>query len=228
MLITSNLISVRLMAVAQKLTIPLLGIFCLIAVNPAMAKNFGVRVVNDKGQPVSGASVCVGLPGNYKQFGAVFTDADGRAMVDVPHVPITVTVSKTRFSGTRISEPARNFNFMRQVTLSEGVPGPRCRAGSTLASSESSVRVNNVDVFEGVFAKQISPKVTGQPTHYRLSATKDVSNSAWQVFENTIALGDTLSGRDVVYLQLRRYQGNRQGWLEARSKVVPVFLTTYQ
>lgn len=106
----------------------------------AEASQFGVRVVDDAGEPVSGASVCVGLPGNYKQFGALFTNANGMAMTDVPNVPLVVTISKTRFSGIRMREPARGFSLIREVRLSDGTPGPRCKAGSTIAEGGHSGR----------------------------------------------------------------------------------------
>ena len=69
----------------------------LSSLGSAHAAKFGVRVVDDLGKPVAGASVCIGLEGNYKQFGAMFTGADGNAIVEVPNVPLVVTVSKTRF-----------------------------------------------------------------------------------------------------------------------------------
>lgn len=220
-------LNARILAAMLKITAMSAAVFCLMGMNTATASSFGVRVVDAFGQPVQGASVCIGLPGNYKQFGALFTDADGRAVVDVPNVPITVTVSKTRFSGMRMSEPARRFNFIKQVTLSEGVPGPRCRAGSVLAE-ESSIKVESLQVVEGVYSTLIQASASGSPNYYRVSATPEFFDADWQAFEETIALADNFTNRDVVYLQLRRYEGNSKGWIEARSKVVPVYLPVTQ
>ena len=147
--------------------------------------------------------------------------------MDVPNVPIVVTVSKTRFSGIRMSEPARSFNLIKQVTLPEGVPGPRCRAGSTLAS-ESSIIIEKVDVLEGINATNLRPVVTGEPSHYRVSRTPDVTNSRWQSFNSDIALSEGLSGEQEVYLQMRRFEGNSNSWIEARSVIVTVNLPVYQ
>lgn len=193
---------------------------------PAHASQFGVRVVDDAGQPVPGASVCVGLPGNFKQFGALFTDAEGRAVVEVPNVPLVVTVSRTRFSGIRMNEPARGFNLVKEVILSEGIPGPRCRAGSTLADNESSVRIANVDVVEVADSTMLMPRVTGEPSHYRVSHSEGFYDAKWQRYDDSIALSPTLTGQAEVFLQMRRLEGTKRGWIEARSKVVTVQLPT--
>jgi len=193
----------------------------------ANAGKFGVRVVNESGEPVVGASVCVGLPGNYKQFGALFTDSDGQAITEVPNIPLVVTVSKTRFSGTRISEPARGYNLIKQVTLSEGVPGPRCRAGSTMAAANPpSIVIGDVDIDEGVYSTTLKPAVSGEPDHYRVSTSAEFADARWQPFDTTIALSSSLSDKPSVFLQMRRFAGNSTGWVEARSRVVMVQLPT--
>jgi len=66
----------------------------LVASLPSHAATFGVRVIDESGKPVSGASVCM-----------------------------------------RVQEPARGFNLIKDMTLIEGIPGPRCRADSALASA---------------------------------------------------------------------------------------------
>ncbi len=63
----------------------------------ASAGMFGVRVVDDSGAPVVGASVCVGLPGNYKQFGALFTDSDGQATTSSNYHPPVTSVDETGY-----------------------------------------------------------------------------------------------------------------------------------
>lgn len=206
-----------------------LAIAAVVGASAATANNsgvskFGVRVLNDAGQPVTGASVCVGLPGNYKQFGALFTDADGKAFVDVPNVPLIVTVSKTRFSGMRISEPARRFNLLKDVTLAEGIPGPRCRAGSTVAEGNSSITIAHVDVMEGKKTTRLLTQVVGQPSHYRVSDTASFANAKWQPFSSDIPLSSSLTKGQEVFLQMRRFEGTAKSWLEARSAVVTVSL----
>ena len=203
----------------------MLGAFFSTAVH---ASQFGVQVVDESGVPVVGASVCFGLPGNYSQFGALFTDKEGQAIVDVPNVPFVITVSKTRFSGTRISEPARGFNLVKQVKLIEGIPGPRCRAGSSLADlSHSSIEITNVavDVVAGR-TTVLMPEAKGEPTEYRLSSSETFESEPWVRLEKQIALPGALAENDSVFLQLRRFQGKRNSWVEARSAVVTVYLPT--
>lgn len=199
----------------------------LLMSSTAHAGKYGVRVVNDAGEPVAGASVCVGLPGNYKQFGALFTGSDGQIMTEVPNIPFVVTVSKTRFSGTRINEPARGFNLIKQVTLSEGVPGPRCRAGSTVATANPpQIIIGNINIDEGAYSTTLKPSVSGEPDHYRISTSAKFSDARWQPYESTIALSTSMSDASSVFLQMRRYEGNSKGWVEARSRVVTVQLPT--
>ncbi|MDB3935983.1 hypothetical protein N9383_04610 [Granulosicoccus sp.] len=192
----------------------------------AHAVTFGVKVVNEKGVPVSGASVCFGLPGNYKQFGALFTDTDGQVTAEVPNIPFVVTISKTRFSGMRINEPGRSFNLIKQVTLTEGVPGPRCKAGSTLAESEqSSIKIIETDVADNGRTVSITPLATGEPTDYRLSESPEsVELANWQTLDTSLEVPADMTDLDIVYLQMRRYAETNNGWLEARSSVVPVLL----
>ncbi|MBX2880491.1 MAG: Ig-like domain-containing protein [Granulosicoccus sp.] len=205
-----------------------IGLFIasVLASPDVFASKFGVRVIDDKGNPVSGASVCFGLPGNYSQFGSSFTDSDGNALSEVPNVPFVVTVSKTRFSGMRINEPARNFNLIKQVTLSDGVPGPRCRAGSTLAeSNQSAVMIADVAI-DAVPGRSVvlTPKASGEPTEYRLSTNPDIASTDWLVLDKNIVLGNSFANSDEVYLQLRRFEGIRNGWISAVSDVVKVYL----
>ena len=189
------------------------------------AATFGVRVVDEAGAPVAGASVCVGLEGNYRQFGALFTDLDGVARVDVPNVPLVVTVSKTRFSGVRRNEPARGFDLVREVRLAEGVPGPRCKAGSTVAEpGHDPILIRDVDVRGAGGAPVVSARVTGEPTHYRIGPDRELEDAAWQRFRDAMLVPGSLADEPSVFLQLRRYVGTPDAWLEARSAVTEVEL----
>lgn len=197
----------------------------LAGIGAAQAGQFGVRVLDDAGQPVAGASVCIGLEGNYSQFGALFTDADGTASTEVPNVPLVVTVSKTRFAGVRMPEPARGFNLIKEVRLSEGVPGPRCRAGSTLAGpGVPDIRIDDIDVDGSGARTVLTASVTGEPTHYRVGADEGFGDADWQRFDERMPLSGQLSEADQVYVQLRRYEGDANGWLEARSDITTVQL----
>ncbi len=216
-----------LLARATGKALGLSAIVMLSAVMPAHAAKFGVRVVDDNGRPVAGASVCVGLQGNYKQFGATFTDSRGQVMVDVPNVPLLVTVSKDRFTGVRSTEPARAFNLIKEVKLREGVPGPRCRAGSVLAEHTPGIPnivVTDIAISEGPFSTTLSPTVSGEPNQYRVSTSEAFADAKWIDFSTQIALAGDLSESNRVYLQMRKIRGNSKAYLESRSEVLTVRL----
>ena len=205
------------------LALSLLAAVGMAASLSAQASQFGVRVVDDAGDPVSGASVCVGLPGNYKQFGALFTNADGMAMTDVPNVPLVVTISKTRFSGVRMSEPARGFKLIREVRLRDGIPGPRCRAGSTIADG-AAIKVDNVHVIEAASNTMLEFSVSGEPSHYRVATSSEFDGAQWLAYQSSVILPLSLAQQGQIFLQMRRFEGTSDAWLEARSEVVEVFM----
>lgn len=201
------------------------GALTLGATAAAQAARFGVRVIGDDGEPVAGASVCVGLHGNYRQFGTAFTDLDGVAsLVEVPNVPFVVTISKTRFAAVRMEQPAIGYNLVRDVTLTTGLPGPRCKADSTVAANPPVIEVRTVDVVGETAGTTLTPSVTGEPNHYRLADNADFLGSTWQRFERSITLPSALGNGAEVYLQMRRFEGATNSWVEARSEVVTISL----
>jgi len=218
-------IKTGLSSLTSKLVLSMAVVTLSAFVLPAHAAKFGVRVVDDNGIPVAGASVCIGLQGNYKQFAATFTDTQGQVVVEVPNVPLLVTVSKDRFTGLRATEPARSFNLIKQVKLREGIPGPRCRAGSKIAEGPSAgITVTDIAVKLGESSATISPTVNGEPSHYRVSKDKDFTDATWKKFSNQIALAGNLSDSRKVYLQLRKRTGSSKAWLESRSEILTVRL----
>lgn len=218
-------IKTGLSSLKSKLVLSVAVVTLSVFVVPAHAAKFGVRVVDDNGIPVAGASVCIGLQGNYKQFGATFTDSQGQVMVEVPNVPLLVTVSKDRFTGMRATEPARSYNLIKQVKLREGIPGPRCRAGSKIAQGPSAdISVTDIAVKTGAYNTIISPTVNGDPSHYRVSKDKDFNDATWKKFSNQIALAGNLSDSQKVYLQLRKRTGSSKAWMESRSQILTVRL----
>lgn len=200
-------------------------ILCL-GLSNVQAARFGVRVVAPDGEPLSGVAVCVGMPGNYRQFGADFTDADGKAMMDVPNVPLVVTVSKNRFTGARLSEPARGFNLIREIILVDGVSGPHCRAGSSLVQSPRvpELQITGIDVIDEGGSVMLVPNVSGEPSHYRISTQREFYGARWENYDDLIRLAPNLSSRDTLYVQWRKRSGNEAGWIEALSPVVTLVI----
>jgi hypothetical protein len=206
--------------------VPAMVVLAMSAASSVQAGQFGVRVVDQTGEPVAGAAVCVGLEGNYKQFGALFTDLNGEVpLLEVPNVPLVLTVSKTRFTGVRLMEPSRGYNLVKEVRLRNGLPGPRCRAESSLASAPA-ILIGTIEVTESGSSTTLTPTVTGDPSHYRVSQSDQFSDTNWERFKKVIALSNSLSGRDSVFLQLRKIQGTSKSWLESRSDIINVPLQT--
>lgn len=188
---------------------------------PAHSASLGVRVVSETGEPLQGVAVCFGTHGNYKRFGTTFTAADGQAMVEVPNMPIIVTISKNRFMTARLEEPARGFNLVKDVKLTEGAPGRTCKAGSTLVERKA-IMVDRVDVADGIYSVSLTPVITGEPTHYRVSKSASFANAGWKKYTPTIELTGGLADGGEVYLQFRRQLAVQGAVIETASDVVTV------
>lgn len=197
----------------------------LLSTGSVHANKFGVRVLSESGEPEPGVAVCIGTHGDYKQFGAHITSRKGDVYIDVPNVPLVVTISKNRFTGVRMTEPARYFNLLKEVRLVEGVPGPRCRADTSLADAPGhELFIAGVLVAKADRTISLTPTVDGQPTHYRVSADREFAGAQWRSYEPTFELTDRLAARAEIYLQVRKYSTANDAWLEARSQVLTVSL----
>ncbi len=192
----------------------------------AQAEIFGVRVTNAEGKPLSGVAVCVGIQGNYKRYGTRFTDGSGTAVLDVPNVPLVVTVSKNRFTGTRMTEPARTFSLIKEVKLRDGVPGPRCKAESSMASlgNVPDLLIREIDISGSSSSRSLRPLVDGRPSHYRVSGNSEFVDQEWQVWTDEIMLSQALSGEKELFLQLRNRSGSDDAWVESVSDVITIVM----
>ncbi len=201
------------------------ALMCLLGTSAHAAK-FGIRVVTPEGQPIAGAAVCIGTAGDYKKFAALFTSVNGDVQVDVPPVPLVVTVSKTRFAGTRLSEPARDFNLVKTIKLQDGKPGPRCKAGSTYvdASEGNNLRISGVSIRDSAFSVQLLPQLNSGANHYRIASSNKLDKLRWRKLSEAIAVDPKLLGGKV-YLQVARIASVKGGRLEAHSNILPVDLT---
>lgn len=208
------------------LAVVVAGFTMSIMATSLQAATFGVRVVTPQGEPIAGAAVCIGTHGDYKKFGAMFTSADGSVLIDVPPVPLVVTVSKTRFAGLRLSEPARMFNLVKVIELRDGQPGPRCKAGSTLADSgrkSATPSIRDVKIQDNSVSIRLVPHVAGGASHYRLATRKNMENVNWVNFSDEIPVDSKMLGK-TVYLQVARISKSGESSIESHSKVYPVSL----
>jgi hypothetical protein len=206
--------------------VTVLGLVAAMTAVPASAAKFGVKIVNESGQAIAGAAVCMGMHGNYGQFGSMHTDESGLAMVEMPNVPFVLTVSKNQMGSLRTNEPGRGFNLIKQITLKQGNLAPKCMVDG-FVKSESSVKISDIQITENTYATTLKPQVVGEPTQYRVSKSSSFSGAKWKRFESSIPLSASLSQEDEVYLQMRRYEGSKKSWIEARSDVINVKLPTF-
>lgn len=190
------------------------------------AQTFGVRVIDSRGEPLSGVAVCFGTQGNYKHYGARFTDESGTAVLEIPNVPLVVTISRNRFTGTRLQEPARRYSLIKEVRLQEGVPGPHCKAGSSLADKAdvAPIRVYDIAIGGTDASRLLRPRLSVTPSHYRISNEPDLAQADWQPYSNEIALSSAQSAQTQLYLQLRNRIGSERSWIESHSDVITIVL----
>jgi len=204
-----------------------LSLMALVASTPVSAAKYGVKVIDESGQALEGVAVCIGMHGNYGQFGSMVTDASGIAMLEVPNTPFVLTVSKKHIGSVRVNEPARGFNLVKEVTLGQGFTSAACNVEAS-KNSESSIRISDIQVNDSAFATTLQPQVEGSPTEYRVSKTNTFAGAKWQRFDTTIPLSANLSEEDEVFVQMRRFMGDKKSWIEARSDVVNVKLPTFE
>jgi len=198
----------------------------MVATGAAHAAKFGVKVVSADGTPIAGAAVCIGTHGNYKQFAAVFTSADGDVIVDVPPVPLLVTVSKSRFSAVRLSEPARRYNLVKTIKLQDGIPGPRCKADSSMADAgvtSGGPSISSVGIRDKAFNVSLMPRVSGGVNRYRIATSRSMKNASWENFTSEIVVDPRMLGK-TVYLQVAKVVQQQGASIEAHSNVVEVNL----
>ena len=200
-------------------------VMALMSVSVAHSANFGVVVLDEYGNPMGDARVCLGLPGNRDQFGMYTTSAEGQVMVkNLPNIPMQITVSKYKYQGVEFIQPRHSYNLMRNVTLLLDGEGPKCgdvAANGTLHNYRLDVDKLEVSLNKGVLF--IESKISGDlPTHYRVSSSKEFTGARWKAYEPEIAYYGRSS--EQLYFQVRRFSGKRGAWLEARSKVATVYL----
>ena len=204
-----------------------LGLVTAVASTPASAAKFGIKVVDDAGQAIEGVAVCIGMPGDSRKYGSMQTDSNGLAMLEVPEVPLLVTLSKSRMASMELKEPARGFNLIKEIKLTQDMSRAKCNVEG-MDANPSSIQISNVEVTDDAFATTLRPTVSGQATEYRVSRTDSFEGVQWQRFQTTIPLSSMLSAQSEVYIQMRRYAGNSKSWIEAKSDVVKVQLVSFE
>lgn len=193
----------------------------LLAISRAEAADFGVRVMDEHGQPLQDAAVCLGTTGKHDQFGVYMTGDNGVVVVkDLPAVELKVTVSRSGYQGIEMVEPVRSWNLIKGVTLLEDGLGPRCDTSALLEEeiSNTSLAVRALYASDQGGQYLIESEIDGAPSHYRVSAKADFSDARWLPYSRSFTY--SVGAAEALYYQVRRVAGNQTSWLEARSAVV--------
>lgn len=195
----------------------------LIGASRAEAADFGVRVVDEYGQPIAGAAVCLGTAAQVDQFGTYVTSPDGHVLLnDAPRTALNIVVSKKDYQGVRFMEPLRSYNMVTEVTLLLDGEGPVCHSPE-LAQQEEEKRhlsIANLYASKNGSVYTIQSDIDGQPSHYRISTRKDFKDAKWLPYNKRVKFWGQTDG-DLFY-QVKRFTGGKTGWLEARSHVASI------
>ncbi len=195
----------------------------LIGASRAEAADFGVRVVDEFGQPLAGASVCLGTRAQMDQFGSYVTSPDGHVVLnEAPRVPLNVVVSKQDYQGVRFVEPIRNFNIVTEVTLLLDGEGPVCHSPELAQQEEEKRHLSIANLFASKKGPvyTIRSEIEGEPSHYRISTRKDFKDAKWLPYKKRIKFWGQTDGN--LFYQVKRFTGGKKGWLEARSHVASI------
>jgi hypothetical protein len=216
---SSTALSARVL-IRLRLFVGLLTAFA--GVSMVNAATVGVRIVDELGQPLSGAAVCFGTAANKEQFGSYITGVDGDIVLhDLPHVALILTISKEKYQGVEMHQPGRNWNLISEVMLLENGIGPVCKHDTfEVTDIKRGLEIQRLDVEKNRSFIKIGSQVTGEPSHYRVSQDKSFNGAKWLPYKKTVKYWGAVQGS--LYFQVKRFTGMKKGWLEARSYVANV------
>ncbi len=208
-------------------------VFLVVAfARPATASEVAIHVVDQTtGKPVTNAAVCLGTSAESGQFGRVFTSRAGVATFSqVPNTPLLLTVSKPRFKGYERTLNAGDYNRVIQIRLADGVLGPICRITepptTPAKTGRTGLHVKRFLINGGKPRTQsrrvtLSSRVSGNPTHYRVSERSDFASANWQPYEKqTVFQLSGPGGRKTIYFQVRRHKEVDGAELQSTSPVL--------
>ncbi len=214
------------------------AIFAILTNSNAHAANLKVHVQDaHKSQPLSNIAVCAGTTADVNQFGAFRTDSNGNVTLPpLPNTSILLTVSGEQRKGTQHIVPLHNIHIdlVRVIKSSRGGFGPVCNAPAPethyapdgYTTTDYNLRITRLYLDKGHSNTSsrtvvLSPKIQGQPTHYRISEDPDFKDSEWQDYQKTPIF--TLSsgeGEKKVFYQVRKSIETDRGNVQTLSNVI--------
>lgn len=206
----------------------------------ANAAEIRVQVIDKLlGNPLAGASVCLGTPGNPAQFGAQVTPANGFAVFDdIPQTPLLLTVSRPDYTGYQRTQSAKRFDITLYARITSGGLGPECQAGAPrriapIVEDNNAPTVGLFSLDNGANSTddrevQLHTRLSGQPTHYRVAEHWSFADVEWRELDGApvyeLSAG---SGHKKVYFQVRRLRGTDDAQIESLSGIAQanIYLT---
>ena len=219
-------------SISGKLRLVLLAWLVAACACNVMASEVEIRVVDQTtAKPLKDAAVCLGTGADSSQFGALMTSRDGTVSFSkIPNTPLLLTISKPGFIGYQRPQSAGEYNRVILVKLATGGLGPICHASKSAAKqsmpAKAGLRVKRFLVNGGKIRTRsrrvtLSSRVTGKPTHYRVSERSDFSTASWKPYEKqTVFQLSESSGRKTIYFQVRRYKEANGSNVQSTSNVV--------
>ncbi len=208
----------------------LVSLMCTVVSASSWANELSVRVSKQgTSQLIKSAAVCLGTPADHAQFGTVLTGAGGDVRFSqVPaSTPLVLTVSKAGFQGRRIViEPYRTDRTVF-LSLPAGAGGPACGRPEPVAAPVASnlLGVDEFQINDGAVETNerdvvLSYSVTGSPTHYRVSESRNFAAAAWVPFQSPVQYRlSPGAGMKTVYFQLRRTHSQTGASIQGESNV---------
>ncbi len=185
--------------------------------------------------PVQDATVCLGIPANFTQFGVGLTDATGTVQfAKSPAANLVLTVSKSGYKGRQIALDRAQRDRGLLLTLPAGGGGPRCVeailvAGLASVSQPSSTgfipsiadfRINGGQTETPSRTVTLTYALTGNASHYRASERSDFKTAEWQPLASEVRYDLTGgSGLRTVYFQVTKLTSVEGAELRSLSDV---------
>lgn len=205
------------------------GCVALLGWLPALALGAELRVQvvdGDAGGPIEGASVCVGTPADAVQLGVQRTGANGSAAFgDIPRAPLILTIVRSGYKPERQNLEATTHDRAVTVPLARGGgPDYGCQAPVRRDAGNLAIRafrINSGATMTNQRRVTLDFTVTGSPTEFRVSESRDFANADWQPMNATRSFElSPGAGTKRVFVQTRKFREVRGARLETLSDVV--------
>jgi len=194
---------------------------------PVLGADLGVQVLEKAtGQPIVGASVCLGTPAEPMQLGGLRTPANGRVTFsELPAAALTLVVASPGRRPERRTIAIGQDHQVVTLLLARGqgsswscnVPAPRPEP-TVSATRISGFRINNGAPTTNQRQVRLDFRSPEGANSYRASESARFAGAHWQPLSRRPAFELSAgAGTKTIFLQVRRYRQVQGASLETRS-----------